>query len=289
MSNKYVALYDILPIGKVLVTESSGSLVSQSSLENIVAPWKQAVDNIVQLYEGYFSKNLHSVYVRGSVSRGTAIEFFSDIDTLAILHTPLSKKDYNWANKEHKKLEEAYPFATAISHDFILYDEVIMKNNQITGLSFSYAFTIKIQSVCVYGDNLADILPDFKPNKSTALYLLTNLNFIFSQIKKAFSSGLEEDRIRLLCRWVSKILIRNAFLLVMEKEGVFTRDLYPCCNIFLKHFPDQELKIKKALQYAVNPISDTMEISQFIDSFGAWLRNKIEDEFRDFFKTCIHS
>ena len=65
----------------------------------------------------------------------------------------------------------------------------------------------------------------------------------------------------------------------MEKEKVFTRDLYPCCQIFSKYFPDQGLQIRKAMEYAINPIADIDSITYFLDNFGVWLMNKIEEEF----------
>lgn len=269
----------ILPIGSVLITDQEGNLVSQSAHSRIVKPWKQAIDDIVQVYKEHFSENLYSIYVRGSVARGRAIESFSDIDTLAVLHTSLNEKDYAWCDITQKKLENLYPFASSIGHDFIVYDDIIPKNNEINGVSFSYSFTIKTQCVCVYGKDLTDLLPEFKPDKMTALFLLTNLRFIFCQIKNEFFSNINKKRVRHLCRWVSKIIIRNAFLLVMEKEKVFTRDLYPCCQIFSKYFPDQGLQIRKAMEYAINPIADIDSITYFLDNFGVWLMNKIEEEF----------
>lgn len=65
----------------------------------------------------------------------------------------------------------------------------------------------------------------------------------------------------------------------MDKEQVFTRDLYPCYEIFAKYYPQQASKMYTVLELAINPIDDVKTIVSFIDDFGFWLESEIESKF----------
>lgn len=272
----------ILPIGEVLSTDLKGYLVNSSIIEDITPPWLEVVTEIKDAYLQHFGHKIHSMYVRGSVARGTAIKSFSDIDTLTVLSFPLEETDYFWVDAMRDKWGKKYPFVTAIANDFILCNKLLPYEGDMDGVSFHYAFTIQTQCVPIFGQDLTLLLPRFKPDKKSALYLLIDLNTVFDKTKKALVSTQNKGYIREWCRWVMKIILRNAFLLVMDKENIFTRDLYPCCSLFSKYFPEQEPHMKIALEYAINPISDVTRIINFLDNFGLWLRDKIEEEFGDF-------
>jgi hypothetical protein len=65
----------------------------------------------------------------------------------------------------------------------------------------------------------------------------------------------------------------------MDKEKVFTRDLYPSYEIFSKYFPHQEPNMKRVLELAINPNGNSKEVIGLIDSFGAWVEKEIENKF----------
>jgi len=268
---------EILPMGSVLETNLEGYLVNQSKIEKITSPWLKPISDIKTRYIKHFGDRIHSIYVRGSVSRGTALESVSDIDTVAVLVVPLTMSDETWAEETRNILENKYSFATEIAHDFISYEDVV-GNLHNDGVSFNYAFTIKTLSVCIYGEDLSKTLPQFKPNRHTTLRLLSDLNALFDRAKLNMISQ-EPEIVQGWCRWVMKAIIRNAFLVVMEKEKVFTRDLFPCCSLFLKHYPLRETEIKQALDYAINPISDSKKVGILIDDFGSWLKHEIDKKF----------
>lgn len=78
-----------------------------------------------------------------------------------------------------------------------------------------------------------------------------------------------------------KIIIRSGLALTIDREGLYSRDLYPAYELFSKHFPEQEKNMRKALQYVIEPIKDIEEISSFLDNFGNWLIERARDYLKN--------
>ena len=61
----------------------------------------------------------------------------------------------------------------------------------------------------------------------------------------------------------------------MESTKKFSRDLYPCWEVFSQEYPEHKDHMYQALYWAVNPIDDVDALCAFVDSFGMWLHNEI--------------
>ncbi len=86
-------MIEIQKHGAVLHTDPDGYLIPDVSLDNIVPPWDEAVDFIKNAYIGHLGESLHSVYIRGSVARGLAVEGISDLDSFALARGYPSKME----------------------------------------------------------------------------------------------------------------------------------------------------------------------------------------------------
>lgn len=75
-----------------------------------------------------------------------------------------------------------------------------------------------------------------------------------------------------------KRIVRQGFILVMARERVFTRDLYPCYKIFSKYYPEKEKEMRQALELAIYPISNTKSIFSVLDNLGEWLIKESKDK-----------
>jgi hypothetical protein len=74
-----------------------------------------------------------------------------------------------------------------------------------------------------------------------------------------------------------KRFLRVGFELCAEKERAYTRDLYPCYQVFSKYYPEQERNMYQALDWALNPIDDKQRLTEFIKKFGSWLATRAEE------------
>ena len=86
------------------------------------------------------------------------------------------------------------------------------------------------------GEDLRDRLPRFRPDRSVVMHAL--------RLDEAIDAALgwladPEDDHPQVCRWVCKQLVRAGLEIVIEEEGRYTRDLWPCFEVFERHFPER--------------------------------------------------
>ena len=85
--------------GAVLSTDKDGYLIPDASLDKIVPPWNEAVNFIKEAYIKHLGERLHSVYIRGSIARGLAVEGISGLDSFALLRGNPLKRKMNWTGQ----------------------------------------------------------------------------------------------------------------------------------------------------------------------------------------------
>lgn len=90
---------EILPLGRFYQTDEQGCLINESRISNVREPWLAAVDDAADRCIRHFSGRLQSLYLRGSVPRGLAVEGVSDIDFVVLLHddADAGSHDQEWA------------------------------------------------------------------------------------------------------------------------------------------------------------------------------------------------
>jgi len=66
-------------------------------------------------------------------------------------------------------------------------------------------------------------------------------------VKTILTEGCSTERLIAICAWMMKRMVRTGFELVMAKEQCFTRDLYPCYEMFSKHYPEKSSDMLAAL------------------------------------------
>lgn len=265
---------EILKIGGLLQTDVNNYIVSESNADKITSPWKEAVEEIKNAYLVHFNKAVHSIYIRGTVSRGKAIAGISDIDSFAVISKHLHKIDRTWIPETRKTLERKYTFSTGIEFNLFPVNNILDDD-----AFFNIRFVIKTQSACIYGDDLAQKIPPFRADLQTASHFHRNLGNAIEKTKKQVTDSSNQEKIMEWCRWIMKKIIRAGFVLVMDKEQAFTRDLYPSYECFSKYFPEHEHKMKTALYLAINPTHNPTEIIHFLDDFGVWIQEQLERKF----------
>ncbi|HEY0081516.1 MAG TPA: nucleotidyltransferase domain-containing protein [Pyrinomonadaceae bacterium] len=282
---------EILEIGQILETNDAGFIVNHSRVEKIVEPWKPVVEAVSDGYLKHLSDNVHSIYIRGSVARGLAREGISDVDSFAVVREPVS--DLAWAASLSREIGRRFPFCVGVEVVCLTHDELLQGDDEYHA---SWRMMLKTQCVCVFGEDLAGRLPDYKPGAETvvhatdlrrqvqrltddlrALLLFGRLPFGNRLFKS--SDGGYGPLVSLGCAELMKRIVRTGFEIVMEKEGVYTRDLYPCYKIFSKHFPARERSMRRALELAINPTSDPKELLEFLEDFGPWMINAAEARY----------
>lgn len=264
----------IKPIGNFLSVDDEGYLINPCRYDLIVPPWSDVVEVVKTEYIQQLKEKVHSLYIRGSVAKGTAIVGISDIDVIAVIFGECQEIDESWIGAFQQRMAVKYPFQTGIElRSFVSHSEVCDTNRECFN-----RFVIKTQSVCIWGEDLIPLLPRYKLER----YILCHSLYIKKDIQDLMEelTNLEdEETIKEKCQWLMKRLIRTGFELVMEKEQTYTRDLYPCYVAFCRHFPAQAQQMKYALERAIEPSGNKEELVQFMGTFGAWIVTTVTETF----------
>lgn len=261
----------ILKIGTVLKVDRDGFLVSQSNLNKIKPPWTLPIEDLKDACLSHFGKNLHSFYVRGSVSRGTPIEGVSDIDCLAVVYGPIEDLDLTWVKKFTKSLKVKYPFSTGFDLVTVSYEDIISGEKKVT------RFFIKTLSACTYGEDLATKLPKVRPGRDSAVSIWRIREYVYEKIDLLQNCD-KKINLKNQCKWIMKRLLRVSFELVMGQAQVFTRDLYPSYEIFSKYYPSKEPEARRILELAVRQDEEREGMLAILNGFGKWLVKEVENQ-----------
>lgn len=258
--------------GSYLEIDKNGFVVPIVSRSLVQTKWEPIIDDITRFYQSKFGNNLHSVYVRGSVAKGDAVENLSDFDSFCVLNSDPGEVDSPFSDKFQKEINAKYPFCTFIEISYIekykIYKNFPPRKRSV------WAELIKTQSICVYGKNLASEIDPFelKDMVGHSYYIekeLDRLPEIFEDEKN------DPTELRDTCVWITRRIVRSGFDLVMEQEKKFTRDLFLCYESFSKYYPHKKEIMYKILNLSLNPTDDVTEINSVLNEITPWLIEEI--------------
>lgn len=249
---------------------SDGFIINSCLKENVSCKWSKAVDDLVILYQRLHGDNLSSVYLRGSLPRGTMVESISDIDSFCLTK---SRTD-----KGSQALEEEYRSVLENKYSFVNSFEIESYSSVRALKSRDMRFLLKTQCLCMWG---VDVSTEIEPMvisqdaMNTCLYL-PKINDDFLKAAEAVCTIKDASE---LCSWIFKITLRAAFEIVMLREGKFTRDIYFCWLSYSHYYTEYSDDMKHALNLIINPISDIQQIRSFWERMlNVLLKNVHNDE-----------
>jgi len=269
---------EIKRIGKYSRVDENGYLINHSNLHTSPKHWLDAITTVKNHYLAKWLDDIHSIYIRGSIAKGTAVDYFSDIDSIAVFKAErfqatdaCNRAEVKaWTKLVENQLGTSYPFVAGLETEL-----VPIKN--ILGGNHPYRFAIKIESSCIHGHNLAEQITPFKINHEIAF----GVGKIHLRIEKFLSAYTEEDDHgkKLWMAWLMRRYLRLGMQLVMQDEQLYTRDLFLCYESFAKYYPSQTANMYHALELAINP-KIVQEAITFVRDFGSWLVDESDDKLR---------
>jgi len=256
-------MIEIKPTGSYLEIDNEGYLINPASEDKLQDAWKPAIQDIVEVYKENYGESLKNVYLRGSVAKGKAIEYISDIDTFAFVNLPNDEIRNDWNKGFREKMKIKYPFIEGVELKAVSLKEEHTQNLMLNQALLVYGSRQSSQKV-KFGDSL--ILHAYHINKR------------FEGTLKRLNEDRDNDEIKKECTWAMKGIVRMGLELVMERSGKYSRDLYPCYEVFSQYYPEKEAEMREVLHLALNPTSDRDIIRKVMNRLGKWLQKEIEKE-----------
>lgn len=254
----------IQPIGEYFQNDHDGFVINPASWDNIPTKYQPIIEQVKQKYTNHFGGKLHSVYLRGSLVRGLAVDNLSDFDSFALVKEKgLRWEDAPWAKGFSQNLSLKYKFVG--DFEFILssiHDGHFLENRNLSMI-------IKTQSICIFGDDLSPYLPKFKPDKT----MMLNHRWLALDLKN-FIQNKELTNHELKAFY--KVVIRTGYELVMTREGKFTPDLYLCVESFSKYYPERKEAMENTLFNFLNPQHFSESKRKSTIELSNWLLEKVK-------------
>lgn len=266
-------IHEIRKIGGYLDTDQDGFIINEASPEKFQEKWKPAIAEITTAYQEHFGDKLLSVYVRGSVARGTAIDGISDLDTRAIVNLPKEQIDIKWGKKFNEKILAKYPFIKEV-------EITASTPEQALDIEGGLHVMLKTQAVCVYGIDISENISRIRPNREAAQHF-RNLQKELQSTIDFFEHNQDNDKAKNKnrCSWIMKRILRTGFELVMEREQKYTRDLYPCYESFAKYYPEKKEAMYKTLELAINPTDNSGMVMSLLKDWQTFMSVEIPKVF----------
>jgi len=238
----------IRKIGTIQEIDGEGYIENNLSLDNIQPRYQIIIDDTLEFYKIHFKEHIHSIYLRGSVPKGKAIPHISDLDTLAISHTEINENQhfFDRITSFRDEMSNKYPYLNGLEIDF--------KSLETARSDKMLQFRLKTQCISIYGKDIIKELPKF--GVAEAYRDSKNIEEGITNVKSWLKQENPKEILEIICSWIMKRTVRIGFELVMEKEQCYTRDLYPCYEMFAKNYPNKSKEMREALNLAVFPTSD---------------------------------
>lgn len=266
----------IQPIGEVAYPNKEGYFASSIDQDQpLQKNWQQPVKLCLEEVQKHLPNIISSIYVRGSVARGAAITGISDIDLVVIVKNPLHKGySREWVRPFTQQLRNRYPQVDDVEVE-IVTEHSLLNINQHMGIRV----LLTLQGKLLIGDDVLKRLPHIKPDDSSFVHIPTFSDF---QCKLKDTLTGKDVFLPAYIPWVTKRYIRTGFELCIEKEEVFTRDLYPCYEIFSRYYPDKKNEMYRVLEQAIQPKWSQAELLKYVDSLGNWLQLEVKKKYPEY-------
>ncbi|NGZ77703.1 nucleotidyltransferase domain-containing protein [Saccharibacillus alkalitolerans] len=194
----------------------------------IQSEYKDFVNKYIDHLLAEFKDKIHSIYMCGSIPKGTAKPFQSDADFTIVCVNP-NDIDYEKLSAIKDRLLEEYPVVTKIDTVICSIDDVLNKPNE-------WGFWVKIICVCVYGDDVGEKVPPIMISPDFILDLNTETKEEVDRIiHRLLSHANDRTMTTRLIKGYSKRLLRALYSLVLENTGVWEDDMITMKNAILKY------------------------------------------------------
>ncbi len=236
---------------------------------NIQLEYQVIVDDMIAMCKSLFTSDLHSIYMCGSVPKGTAIFGESDIDFTIVFIEEV--KSYYIETIEHIKavLQKKYAFVSKVDIAVCSKKDVIINHNE-------WGFWIQTISICIFGDDLSTKLPLIDADKQLIIMLNKETLHVVERIINKLRFAEKEDEIKSLRRALTKRLIRAMFTLILDKVGYWSDDFDEIRDLLYKYKHKEEHRIRALYFFLENKHSGMDEYLTTVYGIENYIKSELD-------------
>ncbi len=217
-------------IGRYLSVDETGHLKPDLAVDRIGEVWKPLVAFVTDVLMN--RHGVRSVYLRGSIPRGLAIENVSDADFMYL-------SDINF-DRADAKLEQAaqaqFPFVKGL--ELSRLDRATLEMVRSPQRRPYFQMLLKTQCLLFAGDDFVRDIAPFRIGPELVSHVFW-LQGEYSRLPKLLEEGCKSGEQQAMHQWFSRRIVRSGLEITMARSGRFTRDLYLCYEQFATFYPDR--------------------------------------------------
>ena len=160
-------------------------LIKVTPAIEIQPAFRPVIDDVVNRLTGQLGDLIHSIYLYGSVARGTAVAGVSDLDVCLLLHRRVDDSEVkdlraigNYAARRHRVVSK-------VDFDTGTLAEALCPDNL-----YSWGYWLKHHCRCLYGDDIGRRFLRFRPSRAIALAV----NGDFVAVLEGYIAKLREEK-----------------------------------------------------------------------------------------------
>jgi uncharacterized protein len=246
--------------------DPEGFILPEVALCRITPPYLPVVDHLRERCRETFGDALHSLYLCGSLVKGTACPGVSDLDALAVLRFAPDAEHETLARGVAKAIEERHPFLVGATVGLYHHDDVVSEPQR-----YDMGFFVKCLCACIDGEDLAAHLPRYRPSAALARGTNGNFRLLLDDRRQRLADTTDPEAIAFVCRGIMRKIVRTGFTLVMPRYRGWTSDLERSAVVFATYYPEQRGAMHAALALARSPSADKRSVLAILDTLGEWL------------------
>lgn len=272
--------------GRYWQIHSDGYLINDARPNHIEGPvYNTCLKEVVHAYTQNALNAVHSIYISGTLARGLTLPGQTDLEVFAIYDPKIEPEaqDESWLPNTEDSLRAKYnQLIPDITLDTWAYAYVFEE----PGYFSAGAFTIKTQSLCIWGNDLTTHLPDYNFQNSQIRIAIANEDIIdlredIEDTRNAINDDPSAENIQYWSKIIGKRLLYAGLALVMVDSGHYTNDLDLCYEQFALKYPAKAEEMRHTWDLVVKPAQKPDALLNLLDGFGTWMLDKT-DQWLDY-------
>ncbi|MGO1297165.1 MAG: nucleotidyltransferase domain-containing protein [Vibrio sp.] len=222
--------------------DPQGFIRNDCSVEHLQPEFQEVVDATVSELLSQLPEQIDSIYLYGSVPRGSAVAGRSDLDMSVVLNTPIGEKEREIFAQISIQMAQRYPEISKLDIDPGYLDRIFDQDQH-----YYWQFWLKHCCCCIWGQDIATRFASHQPSRHIANALNGDLATFLSQMHQQFASMNDAA----IAKVVGKKLLRAAYYFVAEQDNSWYPDLARCAEVAKRYYPNQSDDLQLAYDYAV--------------------------------------
>lgn len=217
-------------LGRFLSVDEFGYVKPDVAVDRIEKIWQPVVAFVSDALMN--RRGVRSVYLRGSIPRGLAIENVSDADFVYLSEANFESDDAELG----RAAESRFPFVKGL--ELSRLDWGTLQRVHRPQRRPYFQMLLKTQCLFIAGEDIARDIAPFKLGAEMVSHVFS-LQREFSRLPSLLEEGRKTGVEQAMHQWFSRRIARSGFEVTMDRGDRFTRDLYLCYEQFAQFYPDR--------------------------------------------------